>query len=263
MTSKSTHRELRELLSVWIVCVSLPVPAVLYWHSVHGRSIALGCFLIGCAMLVAFSFGREIPRYRGAAIPAAGSRGDLPLAATRAGTPRESAGDDTCATTDWRGKIIALLTALLAAVAVFSVLCLAFNNPPANEEQAIWWRSSPFQPPRDLIAPMLALMTLVPTLGVVPYLTLVTRSRFAAVIFTLFLVFCMKLLGGIVVVLVYGWDAAENGHTTMPWHHPDLLVWLFWGFTLALSLSFYFLGARRFRLENHKPPAIRLTRVPV
>jgi hypothetical protein len=54
------------------------------------------------------------------------------------------------------------------------------------------------------------------------------------------------------VVLVYGWNAAEQGRTTMPWNHPDLLVWLFWGFTLALSLVFYNLGAKRFRLMfNH------------
>jgi hypothetical protein len=216
MTANSFRRELRELLPVWLVCVALPVPAILFWHSVHGRSMALGCFFIGCATLVAFSFR-----------PANLSTG-------------------------WREKMKVLLTALLAAFAVFSVLCLTFNNPPESEERAIWWRSSVFNAPRDLIATLLAFMTLAPSLGLVPYLMLKTRSRFAAVVFALVLVLGMKLLGAIVVVLVYGWNAAEQGRTTMPWNHPDLLVWLFWGFTLALSLVFYNLGAKRFRLMfNH------------
>jgi len=211
MTTDLFRRELRKLLPVWLAGVALPVPAILFWHSVHGRSIALGCFFIGCATVVAFSF----------------RPGNL--------------------STGWREKMKVLVPALLAAFAVFSVLCLTFNNPPESEEQAIWWRSSVFREPRDLIATLLAFMTLVPSLGLAPYLTLKTRSQFTAVIFSLFLVFAMKLLGAIVVVFVYGWNASEMGHTAMPWNRPDLLVWLFWGFTLTLSLVFYYLGAKQFR----------------
>jgi hypothetical protein len=230
MTTRTFCRELRELLPVWLVSVLLPVPAILFWHSVHGRSIALGCFFIGCATFVAFSFRRDV----------------LWL--------ENSAASDQLADRgrDWRERMKVLMPALLAAFAVFSILCLAFNNPPASEEQAIWWHSSLFKAPRDLIATMLAFMTLIPSLGLVPYLILATRSRFAAVVFSILLVFCMKLLGATVLVCVYGWNAAEQGRTTMPWNHPDLLVWLFWGFTLVLSLSFYLLGARRFqRMVNH------------
>jgi len=244
MTTNSFCRGLRELLPVWLVCVALPMPAILFWHSVHGRSMALGCFFIGCASLVAFAFQRELPRSNNA-----------------------SAADELeNLSRDWREQMKVLLTALLAAFAVFSVLCLTLNNPPASEEQAIWWRSPAFNAPRDLIAPMLAFMTLIPSLGLVPYLTLVTRSRFAAVVFSLFLVFCMKLLGAVVLVCVYGWYAAEQGRTTLPWNHPDLLVWLFWGITLMLSLSFYFLGARRFRLmasgsTTDQPRIARIARI--
>jgi hypothetical protein len=62
-------------------------------------------------------------------------------------------------------------------------------------------------------------------------------------------VFGMKLIGGLVVVLVYGWHADRHvpPYTDMPWTHPNLLVWLFWINTGALSLSLYFLGARRFQ----------------
>ena len=207
--------ELRELLPAWWLCPDLPVPMILFWHSVEGRSKALMAFFLGCVALAAFSF--------------------RPGAIHRA----------------WRTKISALAVALLAAFAVFSALVLAFNNPTDTEEQAIWWRSSWFEKPRDLIAPMLALMALVPSLTVVPYLTLSTRRPFAAVVFSLLLVGCMKFLGAIVVVLVYGWDAAEKGHTTMPWNRPDLLVWLFWGNCAVLSATCYVLAARRFRVRRN------------
>ena len=85
---------------------------------------------------------------------------------------------------------------LFLAWVLFTALCLSINNPPSTEQQAIWWRSDMFQHPRDLIAPMLALMSLVPSLGMTPYFALATRKSIAAIVFTVALVGCMKLLGG-------------------------------------------------------------------
>jgi hypothetical protein len=82
--------------------------------------------------------------------------------------------------------------------------------------------------------------------ALVPYLTLVTRKPFAAVVFAVFLVGSMKLLGCAVVVLVRGWDADEHGHLTMPWARPNFLVWLFWANTGVLSLGCYCSDVRRF-----------------
>ena len=150
--------------------------------------------------------------------------------------------------------MLSLSVVLLAAFAVFSVVCLLLNNPhdfgtpKAEEDQGIWWCAFVFDTPHDFVAPMLALMTLVPSLCIVPYLVLVTRKPFAAVVFAALLVGCMKLLGATVVVLIYGWDADAQGRTKMPWNYPDLLVWLFWGFSAALSLTFWFFGMRRFRV---------------
>ena len=120
---------------------------------------------------------------------------------------------------------------MFCAFVAFSLLCLTLNDA------------------HDFVAVFLAFLILIPSLGVVPFLTLVTRRPVAAVVFALFIVFCMKLLGGIVVVLVYGWHASEHGYTDMPWTHPNLLVWLFWLNTGVLSLSLYVLGARRFQAE--------------
>jgi hypothetical protein len=92
----------------------------------------------------------------------------------------------------------------------------------------------------------LTVLGVIPPLCITPYLALVTRKLFATTIFTLFLVFCMKLLGCIVVVLVYGWHADQHGYTDMPWTQPNLLVWLFWFNTGVLALVFYILGKRKF-----------------
>jgi hypothetical protein len=129
----------------------------------------------------------------------------------------------------WRTRMVAVTIALLAAWAVFSAVHLAVND-----------RS-------DFVSVWQALSALIPCCCVVPYLTRLTRKPFAAVVFTASLVACMKLLGCVVVVLVYGWDASERGHTTMPWAHPNLLVWLFWVNTGMLSLVCYCLGFRRFQ----------------
>lgn len=129
----------------------------------------------------------------------------------------------------WRMRMVAVLVALLAAWAAFSALHLALNGQ------------------EDFVSVLLALSALIPSCCIVPYLTRVTRKPFAAVVFTVFLVACMKLLGCVVVVLVHGWDASERGYTTMPWTHPNLLVWLFWVNTGVLSLVCFFLGVRRFR----------------
>jgi hypothetical protein len=128
----------------------------------------------------------------------------------------------------WRMRMVALTAALLANWLAFSLVQLALNDR------------------NDFVSVLLALSALVPTCCVVPYLTRATRRPFAAVVFTIFLVGCMKLLGCVVVVLVYGWDASERGHTTMPWANPNLLVWLFWVNTGVLSLVCYCLGLRRF-----------------
>jgi hypothetical protein len=132
----------------------------------------------------------------------------------------------------WRTQMVAVIAALLASWAAFSTVHLALND-----------RS-------DYVSVLQALSALIPCCCMVPYLTQLTHKPFAAVVFTVFLVGCMKLLGCVGVVLVYGWDAAEHGHTTMPWAHPNLLVWLFWLNTAVLSLVLCFLGARRYRMTT-------------
>jgi len=133
----------------------------------------------------------------------------------------------------WRLRMLAITAALFLAFIIFSALCFFLNDK------------------RDAWAIFLTSLILIPTICITPYFAVLSRNSLAAVIFTLFLVFCMKLLGCIVVVIVYGWHADIHGHTTLPWTHPNLLVWLCWINTGVLSAAFYFLGKRRFMREVH------------
>jgi hypothetical protein len=81
----------------------------------------------------------------------------------------------------------------------------------------------------------------------VPYLTLRTGKPYAAVVFTVLLVACMKLVGCAVVYFVYGPDAGREGRMTVPFTRPNLLVWVFFATTAVLSLAFFLLGHRRFQ----------------
>jgi hypothetical protein len=128
-----------------------------------------------------------------------------------------------------RTRSFAVPIALLADWIVFSSVCLALYGAT------------------ECLSVVIALCALVPSYCIAPYLTQLTRKPFAAVVFTAFLVGCMKLLGCVVVVVVHGWDASERGYTTMPWAQPNLLVWLFWVNTVTLSLVCYFLSSRRLR----------------
>lgn len=136
----------------------------------------------------------------------------------------------------WAGRLTALAVAALTACAVFAAVSLSRGGA------------------HDRVRPVQALATLIPALCVTPYLTLATRKPVAAAVFTLALVACTKLVAGAVTCLVYGWDAPQQGRTTMPWEDPDFLLWVFWAANLALAAAGYTLGVRRLRTPGSGTP---------
>ncbi len=127
----------------------------------------------------------------------------------------------------WRSRLLFLSLLLLVQWIVFSAIVLATDSA------------------HDIVAPALALGSLIPALTMAPYLTLATRNRIAAVVFTVFLVGCMKLLGCVVAIVFTGWSDA-TGNPSLPWTHPNVVVWLFGLNTALLSCSFYLLGRNKF-----------------
>jgi hypothetical protein len=193
--------EFRYLLRPWLICVSLPIPVLIFWRSDDGAAAALWFFFIGCASLVARAVRRNINP-----VPSDGGRS---------------------ASQTWRRQMTSIAMALFCAFVVFSLLTFVCNR-------------------QDASLVFVAFLILIPSICIVPCLTLIARSAIRGVVFTLFLEFCMKLLGCVVVVLVYGWSADVQGQTAMPWTEPNLLVWLFWLNSSVLCTCCYLAGARRF-----------------
>jgi hypothetical protein len=210
--TKSLQGELRYLSPAWLICVLLPLPPMLFWHLTDRASYALMCFFLGSAILVAYSFRRDL----------------------RAASPSVAAEKSKLQT--WRERMLPLILVLLVAFTVFSSLSLAVVNP------------------HDFVAPMLALMTLVPVLCIVPYMVLVTRNPLAGVVFTIILVGSIKTPIGAAIVKTFFPSHFQqapdvDGRLIMPtpWVHPNLLVWIFYVAVAVLSVLFCLLGARRFR----------------
>jgi hypothetical protein len=126
-------------------------------------------------------------------------------------------------TLTWSDKMRPLAVALFSAWAVFSALWFILVDS------------------HDWVAMFVGLQILVPSLCVVPFLTLITGKRFAAVVFSAFLVGCAKLLAGIIVSLVYGWSGSLHD-TSLPWFAPNLMLSAFWINAVILCASCFFLG---------------------
>jgi hypothetical protein len=158
--------------------------------------------------------------------------------AFRRGPELEPADFDVPPKQIWHGRLRNLLKPLLLAFVVFSLISFATS-------------------PHDPSEIILALLILVPSLCLVPHMTMVTGQAFAGVVLSVFLVFCMKLLGCIVVVLVYGWSASDRDYTTTPWMAPNLLVCLFCLNCSVLCAVLYMLGRRRFEAKYSGSVACR------
>jgi len=128
----------------------------------------------------------------------------------------------------WPMKMLAVGVALISSAMVFSLLWLTLADA------------------QDLVTPFIAVQAIIPSFCIVPYVTLITRKPVAAVILSAFVVGCMKMIAGIVVNLLYGWN---YGHHELPWTDPNLMLWAFWCATAILSVSFLILGATEYRAQ--------------
>ena len=128
----------------------------------------------------------------------------------------------------WRVKMAALVLAMAGAVSIFTAFGWAMSGQ------------------LDSVIPLLAVLAVLPALGCVPLLALITGKPYAAVLFTAFLLGLVKIAGCVVVRIVYGPNALAEGHMTLPWEQPNLLVWLCLAGAVGFSVVFYPMGRRTF-----------------
>jgi hypothetical protein len=141
----------------------------------------------------------------------------------------------------WRAKVVALGLAIAGAVCVFTAFAWAMLGRA------------------DAVVPLLAALAVVPALCCVPFLVIVTGKPYAAVLLTTFLLGSVKLAGCVVVRAVYGPTALAEGHMTLPWERPNLLVWLCLAGAMTLSAVLYPLGRRAFLTHGMPAPANQTT----
>jgi hypothetical protein len=141
--------------------------------------------------------------------------------------PRTSEDGEPVPRLTWRRAWRTLAGQVLLAWALFAAVSLSVSDS------------------RDHDVVVLALILAITSLCVTPYLMQLTQKVFASVVFTFLAALLTKLLGCVVVVLVYGWDACERGYTTMPFTHPNLLVWMIWLNTTVLCAWCYSRMQRR------------------
>lgn len=90
------------------------------------------------------------------------------------------------------------------------------------------------------------MLMLAPALCCIPFFTAVTGKPYAAVFMTVSLLVAIKLLGCVIVRIIYGPNALEAGYMTLPWATPNLLVWCCLVGTFLCSCILYPLGRRIF-----------------
>jgi hypothetical protein len=98
----------------------------------------------------------------------------------------------------------------------------------------------------DVAVLELAVLTIIPALGCVPYVTLRAGNPFVGILFTASLLVLIKLLGCVVARFVYGPNAQAEGQMAMSWAEPNLLVWFCLAGGMLLSLALYILGRRAY-----------------
>jgi hypothetical protein len=119
----------------------------------------------------------------------------------------------------WLAKTLAICVALILNAALFVALGLSVSV-----------RS-------NLPFPLLAAFAVIPSIGLVPWMTLQLRDPFKAMVFSAFILMAAKLAACVVARFVYGPDFIEQGYVAGDWRTAKLMVSLTWSTITAISLG--------------------------
>ena len=126
----------------------------------------------------------------------------------------------------WRNRMGALLLYLAVNAFVFSMFG-SFAGVQSN-----------------IPLPILAVLGIAPSFGLVPWLTLRLRQPYAAIVLGAFAVALIKLAACVVARIVYGPDYIAQGYVSADWRTAKLMISLMWLGTLFVS-GFALLACRR------------------
>lgn len=102
---------------------------------------------------------------------------------------------------------------------------------------------------------LMSLLSVVPAVGIMPWMLRRVRNPYAAIILGSAVVFMAKLTGCIVARFVYGPDYAEHGYVAADWRTAKLMISIFWTLTVLASFGMLvadFVACRRSAVSS--PP---------
>jgi hypothetical protein len=129
----------------------------------------------------------------------------------------------------WWGMTLAIITAVFANTALFITLGSAVNVQS------------------NLPFPIMALLSAIPAIGLVPWLMIRLEQQYAALILSAFIAGSAKLVGCVVARIVYGPNFAAEGYISGDWTRAKVMISVFWILTSAISLGLLFVGFLRSR----------------
>ena len=97
---------------------------------------------------------------------------------------------------------------------------------------------------------LLAALSVVPALGLVPWLTLRSGSPAGGILLAVTTVAALKLLACVLARVVYGPNFIERGYVAADWHTAKLMITTFWISTVAVSCLGAVATARRCAATN-------------
>ncbi len=98
----------------------------------------------------------------------------------------------------------------------------------------------------NLPFPLLALFAVIPSIGLVPWMTLRIGEPFKAIVLSALVLLACKLSACVVARLVYGSDYMEHGYVAADWRTAKLMISLTWSSITVISLSLAGLGYYQF-----------------
>jgi hypothetical protein len=85
--------------------------------------------------------------------------------------------------------------------------------------------------------PLLALFAVVPSLGLVPWMTLKFRNPLTALVLSAIVLLVAKLSACMVACLVYGPDFMEHGYVAADWQTAKLMISITWSLITLISVG--------------------------
>ena len=103
--------------------------------------------------------------------------------------------------------------------------------------------------------PLIAAFAVIPSIGLVPWMTLRLREPFKAMVLSAFLLMAAKLAACVVARIVYGPDYIEHGYVAADWRTAKLMISLTWIIATTISLGLLGCSYWEFKAEAEPTPA--------